>query len=156
VNRFAWLQFRKQAALAAGGLLAVAVLLVVTGPSLVHLYDTTVANCASQHDCSTATTAFTDTDGPLQVFLDFLILLVPLIVGMFWGAPLVSRDLETGTFRLAWTQGVSRTRWLGRSSGSAHSEHRGRRAAQPHGELVVERARRGAGRPLQPPRLRRP
>jgi hypothetical protein len=31
---------------------------------------------------------------------------------MFWGAPLVARELETGTFRLAWTQGVTRTRWL--------------------------------------------
>ena len=31
---------------------------------------------------------------------------------MFWGAPLVAREFETGTFRLAWTQGVTRTRWL--------------------------------------------
>jgi hypothetical protein len=32
---------------------------------------------------------------------------------MFWGAPLVARELESGTFRLAWTQGRSRLRWLG-------------------------------------------
>ena len=31
---------------------------------------------------------------------------------MFWGAPLVARELETGTYRLAWTQSVTRTRWL--------------------------------------------
>jgi hypothetical protein len=31
---------------------------------------------------------------------------------MFWGAPLAAREFETGTFRLAWTQGVTRTRWL--------------------------------------------
>jgi hypothetical protein len=31
---------------------------------------------------------------------------------MFWGAPLVARELETGTFRLAWTQSVTRTSWL--------------------------------------------
>src|SRR4029077_7621347 len=35
-----------------------------------------------------------------------------LLIGMFWGAPLVSREFEAGTFRLAWTQGVTRTRWL--------------------------------------------
>ncbi len=110
--RFAWLQFRMQAAIAAGALAIVAVVLAVTGPSLVHLYDTTVAACGSQHACSDATTTFTDTDGPLQVFLDFLVLLGPLLIGMFWGAPLVSREFETGTFRLAWTQGVSRSRWL--------------------------------------------
>jgi hypothetical protein len=31
---------------------------------------------------------------------------------VFWGAPLVARELETGTYRLAWTQGVSRARWM--------------------------------------------
>jgi hypothetical protein len=31
---------------------------------------------------------------------------------MFWGAPLIAREFETGGFRLAWTQGVTRTRWL--------------------------------------------
>jgi ABC-type multidrug transport system ATPase subunit len=33
----------------------------------------------------------------------------PVLIGMFWGAPLVARELETGTFRLAWTQSVTRT-----------------------------------------------
>jgi hypothetical protein len=40
------------------------------------------------------------------------VLAVPLLIGMFWGAPLISREFEAGTFRLAWTQGVTRTRWL--------------------------------------------
>ena len=31
---------------------------------------------------------------------------------MFWGAPLVARELESGTYRLAWTQSVTRRRWL--------------------------------------------
>jgi len=43
------------------------------------------------------------------VFLDFLVLAVPLLIGMFWGAPLISREFEAGTFRLAWTQGVTRS-----------------------------------------------
>lgn len=110
--KFAWLQFRVQAAVAAGGLVVVAVVLAATGPNLVHLYDTTVAPCAARHDCSAATTALTGTDGPVQVVSDFLVLLIPLLIGMFWGAPLVAREFETGTFRLAWTQGVTRTRWL--------------------------------------------
>ncbi len=37
---------------------------------------------------------------------------VPALVGVFWGAPLVSREFERGTFRVAWTQSVSRRRWL--------------------------------------------
>lgn len=40
-----------------------------------------------------------------------LLLLVPALVGMFFGAPLVAREIEQGTHRLVWTQGVSRTRW---------------------------------------------
>jgi len=31
---------------------------------------------------------------------------------VFWGAPLVAREMETGTCRLAWTQSISRRRWL--------------------------------------------
>ena len=31
---------------------------------------------------------------------------------MFWGAPLVARELEAGTHRLIWNQSVTRTRWL--------------------------------------------
>jgi hypothetical protein len=34
-------------------------------------------------------------------------------VCMFWGAPLVARDLEQGTHRLVWTQGRTRAQWLG-------------------------------------------
>jgi ABC-type transport system involved in multi-copper enzyme maturation permease subunit len=112
VIRFAWIQFRTQAAVTAGALTVVAVVLALTGPGLVHVYDTTVVSCAARHDCPAATASFTGTDGPLQVLVDFLVLIVPLLVGLFWGAPLVSREFEAGTFRLAWTQGVTRTRWL--------------------------------------------
>ena len=31
---------------------------------------------------------------------------------MFWGAPLVAREIETGTYRLVWTQSISRLRWI--------------------------------------------
>ena len=41
-----------------------------------------------------------------------LIYLVPGLIGVFWGAPLITREIETGTFKLAWTQSVTRTRWL--------------------------------------------
>ena len=65
--------------------------------------------------------------------------LTPALIGIFWGAPLISRELETGTFRLAWTQSVSRTRWLAVKLGLAGlASHGHRRAAQPHGDLVVQ------------------
>jgi hypothetical protein len=40
-----------------------------------------------------------------------LLLAVPVLLGVFAGAPLLARELETGTFRFAWTQGCGRLRW---------------------------------------------
>jgi hypothetical protein len=40
-----------------------------------------------------------------------LLLVVPVLLGVFTGAPLLARELETGTFRFAWTQGCGRLRW---------------------------------------------
>ena len=37
---------------------------------------------------------------------------MPAVLGMFIGAPLVAREIETGTGQFAWTQGVTRRRWL--------------------------------------------
>jgi hypothetical protein len=36
---------------------------------------------------------------------------VPVLIGAFAGAPLLAREMETGTFRYAWTQGFGRLRW---------------------------------------------
>ena len=109
--RFSWLQFRIQAAVAIGALAIVAIVLALTGPHLVHLFDTTVATCGVHHDCSAATVSFVSTDRVLQD-LGNLVVALPALVGIFWGAPLVARELETGTHRLVWTQGVTRTRWI--------------------------------------------
>jgi len=37
--------------------------------------------------------------------------LLPAIVAIFWGAPMIAREFERGTHRLAWTQSVSPARW---------------------------------------------
>ena len=42
----------------------------------------------------------------------FLLILLPAPAGMFLGAPLVARELEQGTYRLVWTQSVTRLRWM--------------------------------------------
>jgi hypothetical protein len=53
------------------------------------------------------------TDSTLRLWLSVLVVVVPGLLGMFWGAPLVAGELESGSFRLAWTQDVSRARWVG-------------------------------------------
>ncbi|MFG1944362.1 ABC transporter permease [Nonomuraea sp. NPDC048826] len=39
-------------------------------------------------------------------------LVLPALIGAFWGAPLLGREYERGTHRLAWTQSVPARRWL--------------------------------------------
>lgn len=36
----------------------------------------------------------------------------PVLVGLFWGVPLLVKEHERGTERLVWTQSVTRFRWL--------------------------------------------
>jgi hypothetical protein len=110
--RFTWLRFRTQAAVAFGALAALAVVLAVTGSHLARLYDTTAAACQPRGDCAAAMNAFASSDSSLQSFVKLVLLAAPALIGVFWGAPLIAREFETGTFRLAWTQDVTPTRWL--------------------------------------------
>ena len=109
--RLSWRQFRAQATVAFGVLAVIAVVLAITGPQLVHLYYTSVVPCRAQGDCSVATAAFVGRDKLLQA-LSLVLVVVPGVIGVFWGAPLLARELETGTYQLAWTQSVPRKRWL--------------------------------------------
>ncbi len=40
------------------------------------------------------------------------LVVLPALAGAFIAAPLVAREIENGTARLVWTQGVTRARWL--------------------------------------------
>lgn len=111
-----WRQFRVQALALLIPLAALAVALIWTEPGLAHLYDAKGLNrCAVPGDCGQRTTAFLTalqaSKYPLGYFLSGAALyLFPAVIGMFWSAPLIARELEAGTFRLAWNQSVTRTR----------------------------------------------
>ncbi len=97
-----WRQLRAQAAVAAAAVLALAVVAALTGPRLADL-------------ARTSTSVFdrlTPTDTTLFYAGVVLMALAPALVGAFLGAPLVARELETGTYRLVWSQSVTRSRWL--------------------------------------------
>ncbi len=111
--RFTLLRFRVQALAALGALAVLAVILLVTGIELAHAYDATLGACKPLSDCASALSRF-PSNGYLTAsnLLHPLVIAVPCVLGMFWGAPLAAREFETGTYRLAWTQGSTRTRWL--------------------------------------------
>lgn len=48
------------------------------------------------------------------LFVDVLpfLALMPVVIGVFWGAPLLGREYETGMAKFAWTQSISRRTWL--------------------------------------------
>jgi hypothetical protein len=106
-----WRQFRNQAFVVAGLLIVLAIALAISGTHLLHLYDTTVANCAQHNDCTSAR-AFFQAQSKWHSGLNLMVLAVPALLGAFWGAPLIARELETRTNLLAWTQGVTRSRWF--------------------------------------------
>jgi hypothetical protein len=110
--QLAWRQFRTQALVTYGLLAVIAVVLAVTGPGLVHYYDTYVVPCHLHNDCYQVTQSLLGQQHAVQSALGPALLVLPALIGMFWGAPLVARELETGTFRLAWTQSLTRHRWL--------------------------------------------
>ena len=108
---FAWRQLRLQALIAGVLLIALAICFLITGPGLVHVYDTTIVGCAARGNCNGATGSFLSRDPFFQNLLTESELL-SVLIGIFWGAPVVAREFDTGTYRLAWTQSATRTHWL--------------------------------------------
>jgi hypothetical protein len=66
---------------------------------------------ASHGDCDNLARDF-DTRFSSIINVYAWINLVPMFLGLFWGGPLIARELEQGTHRLVWTQSVGRGRWL--------------------------------------------
>ena len=112
-RRMVWVTWRQHrfaltgvAALLGG--LAVYVWLV--GRQLHHAYAAaTACRPAGSPVCSGLVNSFNGMDAHLAN--GFVWQPVPALIGAFVGAPLLARELETGTFRYAWTQGFGRWRW---------------------------------------------
>lgn len=115
---FTWRQFRAQALSALAATAAVALLFGLTRGRLSDLARAAGLDGCADNACATARADFFDrvqADHLVGVlFYAGLVLLhlAPALLGLFWGAPLVAREVEAGTFRLAWSQGATRLRWL--------------------------------------------
>ncbi|GAA1937219.1 ABC transporter permease subunit [Kitasatospora viridis] len=107
-----WRQFRAQALIGLAALLLVAGYLAWLGIQVHDDYRDTLAHCADRASCAGPLGALANRYGTAVDLLGYLLLLVPGLLGVFWGAPLVPRELEAGTQRLVWNQSVTRRRWL--------------------------------------------
>ncbi|HEY6312554.1 MAG TPA: hypothetical protein VIY52_17370, partial [Streptosporangiaceae bacterium] len=122
-----WRQFRAQAITAAAALAVFAIVLAATASDLSGMYNSSGLLTCHGDACSGLASTFLSNlassgggsflvpGSPYAIlyFLSVLIILIaPAITGVFWGAPLIARELEAGTFRLTWNQSITRTRWL--------------------------------------------
>jgi hypothetical protein len=112
-----WRLYRNQGALSAALLAALAVLLLVTGLHAAQVWHSALAGCAKDGTCASLPGSPLPLSSPGIAFLVLATTAVPLLPGLFWGAPMVARELETGTNQFAWTQGITRRRWLAIGAG---------------------------------------
>jgi hypothetical protein len=113
-RRMGWVVWRQHRIALAGvavvlGALAVAMWLA--GIQLHHAYAAAISGCRDPRAlaCPSLIDAFDGTNGFLAN--GFILQVVPPLVGAFMGATVLARELETGTFRYAWTQAFGRWRW---------------------------------------------
>ncbi|WP_367127779.1 ABC transporter permease subunit [Saccharothrix sp. HUAS TT1] len=89
--------------------------LLVLGAQAHDLFPGGAARCAGEagaDDACTASFRLLDEEYGYVENLLVAFYLVPVVIGAFLGAPLLARELEDGTWQLAWTQAVPRLRWL--------------------------------------------
>ena len=106
-----WRQYRASTAITGVLVGLFAVLLVITGLNMASQFHADFGACLPANSCQFPREDVSFGSGALGVIVQFS-LAVPAILGMFLGAPAVAREAETGTAHFAWTQAVTRRRWL--------------------------------------------
>lgn len=107
-----WRQFRVQMLVAVAALAVCTAYLLYLGGDIHNAHDAYQAGCTDPGTCAQAKDQFLSAYRNPLLFLATGFTLVLVVIGAFWGAPLIARELETGTHRLVWNQSVTRRRWL--------------------------------------------
>jgi len=114
-RRMTWVTWRQhRVALAGVAVLlgALSVWLWLSGLQLHHAWaGVTACHPASSLACQNAVYNFGNAYAPTAQNMAVLLHVVPALIGAFVGAPVLARELETGTFRYAWTLPFGRWRW---------------------------------------------
>jgi hypothetical protein len=114
-RRMVWVTWRQHRLALAGvaALFGVAALyLLIAGLQMHHAY-AAVAACrpAGSDLCLGVAGNFLNTYAPGVGPVLGLLQVIPPLIGAFAGATVLARELESGTYRYAWTQGFGRARW---------------------------------------------
>jgi hypothetical protein len=111
MNYVVWRLHRTHVTVACPALAALAALLVVTGINMASTFDAAVTSCRATHSCDQLPTLLFQNDSALVKIVAGTMVL-PALLGVLWGAPLVAGELESRTTDLIWTQSVTRRRWM--------------------------------------------
>ena len=110
----AWRLQRTETAVVVGILALIALLLIPTGIQMADAYHSDGLNACRALDigpsCAMKMGQFQSRFQPITTLANWFTL-VPGLIGVLLAAPFIL-DLEHGTYRLAWTQGITRRRWL--------------------------------------------
>jgi hypothetical protein len=105
-----WRQHRIQFYVGAALLAAFAVIIVITGSQVADQFRSAQLACAMHEGCRHLGGLFMGSR--IVGFMVIATLGAPVLVGLFWGAPLVAAEAEAGTTQFAWMQSVTRKHWL--------------------------------------------
>ena len=109
-----WRQYRASGAIALALLAALAAVIIADGVQIAARWHSVLVTCAGSSACLEQQPTLVN---GVVSDLPYLCLIVPAVLGMLWGAPLVAHELEARTSDFAWTQSVTRTRWLTAEAG---------------------------------------
>src|SRR5690242_7360198 len=115
-----WRQQRTEALIAAAIVAALAAVLIPTGIQIASAYHHDgIASCsgAFQPGCDNAIAAFVQRFNAIGGLIDWATM-IPGVIGVLLAAPFITQ-LENGTYRLDWTQSITRGRWVAGKLGLA-------------------------------------
>ena len=110
-RRMIWVTWRQHRGMLTGVtavLAALSLFLLIAGLKVHHDY-TALVSCYAA--CGAKHSSFNNTDWTMGNTILILMNFAPALLGIFTGPAVFARELETGTFRYAWTQGIGRLRW---------------------------------------------
>jgi len=116
MNWLMWRQYKKQLLIFVGILGIFAAITIPFGVHFWNHYQDILAVCTPTNSCQEngiRDIVFkTSIEGLVPSFVKLSLLALPFFVGLFWGVPLIAKEYAENTHKLAWTQGISRRRWL--------------------------------------------
>ncbi len=108
-----WRLHRAHAIVSALVIVAIAALILPSGIAIASSYHHALLNCSGNHvGCDNIDGIVFGSNGVFTSLVQDLAMAVPLVFGILWGAPLIAGEFESSTEDFAWTQGLTRRRWV--------------------------------------------